>query len=59
MTWHLMDLLTDDKTGRLRETKLWSNISKAATQKVVQLVVGLVLVAISAGVTLLLTGYLK
>ena len=30
MTWHLMDLLTDDKTGRLRETKLWSNIGKAA-----------------------------
>ena len=28
MTWHLMDLLTDDKTGRLRETKLWSNIGK-------------------------------
>jgi hypothetical protein len=30
MTWHLMDLLTDERTGRLRETKLWSNIGKAA-----------------------------
>jgi hypothetical protein len=25
-----MDLLTDERTGRLRETKLWSNIGKAA-----------------------------
>lgn len=28
--WHLRDLVTDDQTGRLRETKLWSNIGKAA-----------------------------
>jgi hypothetical protein len=30
MRWKLSDLVTDDKTGRLRETKLWSNIGKAA-----------------------------
>ena len=30
MTWHLRDLVTDERTGRLRETKLWSNIGKAA-----------------------------
>ena len=30
MTWHLMDLLTDERTGRLRETKLWSNLGKLA-----------------------------
>ena len=29
MTWHLRDLVTDERTGRLRETKLWSNIGKA------------------------------
>ena len=29
MTWHFMDLVTDERTGRLRETKLWSNIGKA------------------------------
>lgn len=27
--WHWRDLFTDDKTGRLRETKLWSNVGKA------------------------------
>ena len=29
MTWHIRDLVTDERTGRLRETKLWSNIGKA------------------------------
>lgn len=28
--WHLRDLVTDSKTGRLRETLIWSNIGKAA-----------------------------
>ena len=27
--WHLRDLFTDHKTGKLRETLLWSNIGKA------------------------------
>ena len=26
--WHLRDLVTDHKTGKLRETVLWSNIGK-------------------------------
>ena len=28
--WCVMDLVTDHKTGKLRETALWSNIGKAA-----------------------------
>ena len=28
--WHLRDWVTDERTGRLRETKLWSNVGKAA-----------------------------
>ena len=30
MTWHIRDLVTDERTGRLRETKLWSNVGKCA-----------------------------
>ncbi len=39
MTWHLRDLVTDERTGRLRETKLWSNIGKAAMTFAFMLVV--------------------
>jgi len=28
--WCVMDLVVDHKTGKLRETALWSNIGKAA-----------------------------
>ena len=28
--WHLRDLFVDHATGRLRESKLWSNVGKAA-----------------------------
>lgn len=28
--WCVMDLIVDHKTGKLRETALWSNIGKAA-----------------------------
>ena len=28
--WCFLDLVTDHKTGKLRETALWSNIGKAA-----------------------------
>lgn len=28
--WHLRDLFTDERSGKLRETKVWSNIGKAA-----------------------------
>lgn len=28
--WHLMDLVTDHKTGKLVEAKVWSNACKAA-----------------------------
>ena len=28
--WCIMDLVTDHKTGKLRETATWSNIGKAA-----------------------------
>jgi hypothetical protein len=28
-TWCVMDLVLDHKTGKLRETALWSNIGKA------------------------------
>ncbi len=28
--WHLRDLVTDHKTGKLRETAVWSNIGKAS-----------------------------
>ena len=28
--WHVSDLVTHEATGRLSETKLWSNIGKAA-----------------------------
>lgn len=27
--WHLRDLFTDERSGKLRETKVWSNIGKA------------------------------
>jgi len=29
-TWHLRDLFVDHITGRLRESKVWANIGKAA-----------------------------
>jgi len=29
-TWAFIDLVVDHKTGKLRETSLWSNIGKAA-----------------------------
>ena len=28
--WHLRDLFTDERSGKLRETKVWSNVGKAA-----------------------------
>jgi hypothetical protein len=28
--WHIRDLVVDHKTGKLRETALWSNIGKTA-----------------------------
>ena len=28
--WHIRDLVTDAKTGKLQERKLWSNLGKAA-----------------------------
>jgi hypothetical protein len=28
--WKIRDLVTDHKTGKLRETALWSNVGKAA-----------------------------
>ena len=28
--WHWRDLFTNDETGKLSETKLWSNIGKGA-----------------------------
>ena len=28
--WHFRDLFTDHRTGKLRETLLWSNVGKAA-----------------------------
>jgi hypothetical protein len=28
--WHWRDLVTDHKTGKLRETAIWANIGKAA-----------------------------
>lgn len=28
MTWHIRDLFTDETGGRLRETKVWSNVGK-------------------------------
>lgn len=28
--WHFRDLVTDHKTGKLRETAVWSNIGKCA-----------------------------
>lgn len=30
MKWHYSDLVTDHKSGLLRETSVWSNIGKAA-----------------------------
>ena len=30
MTWNIRDLFVDHNTGRLRESKLWSNIGKGA-----------------------------
>jgi len=29
MTWRVKDLFVDHKTGKLRETALWSNVGKA------------------------------
>lgn len=30
MTWQLRDLFVDHNTGRIRESKVWANIGKAA-----------------------------
>ncbi len=30
MSWHIRDLFVDHNTGRIRESKVWSNVGKAA-----------------------------